>query len=300
MDYRDLLRFHAERGTDVTIGAVEYPRHAASHFGVLQIDSEGYATGFEEKPGNPKPMFRKSAQALVSMGIYVFNTQALVNALANDGERNTAHDFGHDIVPGFVHDRRMAVYNLTEMGTRLGCYWRDVGTLDAYYSANMELLLTPFFDTYGNAGWPMRGSGAQYSFTPRTAANPAEIVDSIVPEDVWIGPGSRVIHSVLSPGVRIENAATVRNSILLHNVQVGAEAQVHRAILDDGVRVADGARIGVDLSDNREYDFVTDGGIVAIPANTHVERSQSFAIPRPEWKDFVVEDPFKTRQFRRL
>jgi glucose-1-phosphate adenylyltransferase len=263
---------------------------------VLQINSQGYATGFEEKPRSPKPMFRKSAQALVSMGIYVFDTQALVDAVSDDAQRNSSHDFGHDIIPRFIHNRRLSVFNFTETGTRLGSYWRDVGTLDAYYSANMELLLTSFFD--GGAAWPTRGFGAQYPSVPRTVTDAAEIVDSIVPDDAWVAPGSRVIHSVLSPGVRIESTAAVQNSILLPNVHVGAGARVHRAILDDGVRVAEGAIVGFDRDCDRPYDFVTDNGIVAIPAHTYVENLQSVTSTHLQWKHFVSEDPFKTRQVR--
>ena len=297
MDYRHLLRFHANRKTDVTIGAVEYPRHAATRFGVLQIDADGYATSFEEKPNNPKPISEKSAQALVSMGIYIFDARALSDALLEDAERNTTHDFAKDILPRFIRNRRISVYNLSERGTRLGSYWRDVGTLDNYYTASMELLMTAFLDTYDRAGWPMWGAGARHASAHSTFVQSAEIADSLVPEDVSIAPRSRVFHSVLSPRVRIESAATVQNSILFHNVQVGAGAQIHRAILDENVRVADGARIGFDLSHDREYAHVTDSGIVVVPANVCVWRSQNSAPPPSNWNDFVPEDPFKTRQY---
>jgi glucose-1-phosphate adenylyltransferase len=299
MDYRDLLRFHVDRGAEATIAAVEYPRHAASQFGVLQVDSRGYATSFEEKPKSPKPMFRKSTQSLISMGVYVFNTRTLMDALADDAQRNTTHDFGKDIIPSLFRSRCVSVYNFTEMGTRLGSYWRDVGTLDSYYSVNMELLMTPFFDAYDAAGWPMSGATVGYCCGPRTSAGHAEIVDSIVADDVWIGSGCKVVHSVLSPGVRIENSATIENSILLHNVQVGAGAQVDRAILDENVRLADGAEVGFGLSCHYDvYDFVTSSGIVVIPANTHVGRSQTLPTSSAKRTDFFPEDPFKTRQFR--
>jgi glucose-1-phosphate adenylyltransferase len=117
----------------------------------------------------------------------------------------------------------------------------------------------------------------------------------VIPEDVWIAPDSRVIHSVLSPGVRIESAAIVQNSILLNNVQVGARAQIHRAILDENVRIADDAEVGLHPSSDSEYGVVTDSGIVAIPAATCVARSQTFVSSRAKWRDFVAEDPFKTQ-----
>jgi glucose-1-phosphate adenylyltransferase len=298
MDYRDMLRFHVDSGSDATIAAIEYPRQAASQFGVLQINSAGYATGFEEKPRNPKPMFRKSTQSLISMGVYVFNARVLVDALSDDAQRSTSHDFGRDIIPGFIGNRQVSVYNYTEMGTRLGSYWRDVGTLDTYYNTQMELLLSPFFDAYDSAGWPVRGAGAQYPCGVQAIGTSAEVVDSLIPEGVSIEPGSRVIHSVLSPGVRIESSATVQNSILLGNVRVGVGAQVHRSILDEGVRIGNDAQVGSDLTYDCEYDFVTESGIVVIPGNAYVGPSQTPRPPRIRLTDFVTEDPFKTLQSR--
>jgi glucose-1-phosphate adenylyltransferase len=254
MDYRELLRFHVDRGADVTLAAVECPSHAASQFGVLEADSTGRVVGFEEKPNQPKPVSVGSPLSLVNMGVYVFNTRTLWDALSDDAGRNTTHDFGKDIIPSLVRAGKVSVYDFTQMGVRFGSYWRDVGTLDAYYRVNMELLLSSFFDPYTSAGWPLVGLDAK-------AAGP-----------VSIAPCSQVIRSVLSPNVRIEDSAKVRSSILLHNVRVGSGARIWRAIIDENVEIENGAEIGYDINKDSEYGLVTQGGIVVIPANTVVRR----------------------------
>ena len=156
MDYRDLIRFHLDRGADMTIAAVEYPRNAASEFGVLETNSEGDAVAFEEKSGNPKGILGKPFKSLVNMGVYVFNTRTLIDALRADDQRPTSHhDFGKNVIPDLIQRQRVSVYNFTTGGTRLGSYWRDVGTVDAYYCASMESLMSPFFDLYATAEWPV-------------------------------------------------------------------------------------------------------------------------------------------------
>jgi glucose-1-phosphate adenylyltransferase len=225
MDYRDLLRSHMDRGAEVTVAGLEYPTHAASQFGVLQTDSEGYAVDFEEKPRTPKSIFKRSDDSLVSTGVYVFNTRTLVDALSADAEKSTSHDFGKDILPELVRSGRVSVFNFTAMGTRLGSYWRDVGTLESYYRVNMELLANSFFDAYTSAAWPIWSVDKPNRPKP-IGTGVGHVVDSVISDKVSLGPGAEVIHSVLSAGVQIENAAVVHHSILMHNVRVG-----------DGVRI---------------------------------------------------------------
>ncbi len=291
MDYRDLLRVHSDSGADMTIAGVECPRNAASQFGVLDTDSECHVVGFEEKPGSPRPIFDKPSKSLVSMGVYVFNTRILMDALAEDAQRNTSHDFGKDIIPGLIRSNRVSVYDFTERGTQLGSYWRDVGTADAYYRANMELLLGPSFDPYAGADWPLysldghlRPAGLH---TDRQTVG--SVVDSVISQQVSLGRGSRVIHSVLSPGVQIGRSAKIHNSILLHNVLVGAGARIQRAILDENVRIADGVEVGYDVSIDRQYGLVTDSGFVVIPANTYVGSTQTFRPPHAKWKTELIK-----------
>jgi glucose-1-phosphate adenylyltransferase len=288
MDYRNLLRFHAERGADVTIAGVECPKNVASQFGVLETDSTGYAIGFEEKPNRPKTILAKPKNALVSMGVYVFNKRTLIDALSDDAVQSTSHDFGKDILPALVQNARTAVYNFSEAGERMGSYWRDIGTLDAYYHSSMELLLSSFLDPYARADWPMlnvdenlgnRSSEVRYAY---------RIVDSIISRGVSVGRDSQVIHSVLSPGAKIESSSTVQNAVLLHNVQVGSEVRIRRAILAENVYVADGVDIGYDIDKDRQYGLVTDRGVVVIPANTYV--GPRFDAAHAKWRTEIVEE----------
>ena len=288
MDYRELLRFHLDRGADVTLAGVEYPSDDASQFGILETNLKGHLVGFEEKPIRPKPICAKSSNSLVSMGVYVFNSRTLMDVLSDDAQRNTSHDFGKDIIPRLAGAGNVFVYNFTEMGIRHGSYWRDVGTLDAYYRTNMELLLSSFLDP-ASASWPLCNRAAQFPQGSRPMAqSQGMVIDSVIPETVSIGPGSRIIHSVLSPDVQIENSAEVHNSILLHNVRVGVGARIQRAIIDENVQIEDGVEIGYDFNRDREYGFTTESGIVVIPANTHVA-AQRFYPPHATWRTELVK-----------
>jgi glucose-1-phosphate adenylyltransferase len=289
MDYRELLRFHVDHGADVTIAGVEYPSNAASQFGILDIDPKGRLVGFEEKPRKPKPMCANSSNSLVSMGVYVFNTRALMDVLWDDAERNTSHDFGKDIIPTQIADQKVRVYNFTEMGIRHGSYWRDVGTVDAYFHVNMELLLTSFFDSHASASWPLYALDGHSDLECGEVRRDSEssVVDSVVPQTVSIGRKTRVIHSVLSSSIQIGSSAEVRNSILLQNVRIGAGARIQRAILDENVRIEGGVEIGYDSNRDRDYGFVTESGIVVIPANTYVG-PQRFSPPHAAWRTELI------------
>ena len=190
--------------------------------------------------------------------------------------RNTSHDFARDIIPTLVQSRRVSVYNFTEMGTRLGSYWRDVGTLDAYYRVNMELLSISLGDPNAVA-WPLCGLDANRCAGPvvRNGSCMGWVLDSFIARGVAVGRGSRVVHSVLSPGVQIGQSAQTRNAILLNNVHVGAGARIQRAIVDESVRIADGVEIGYDWNRDRDYGFLTENGVVVIPAHTCVEKTKA-------------------------
>ena len=299
MDYRDLLQFHSDSCADVTIAGVECPRDAASQFGVLETDSKEHAVGFEEKPNNPKSIPAKPSKSLVSIGVYVFSARTLVKVLVDDAQQDTAHDFGKNIIPGLLRSNRVSVYNFTEKGTRLGSYWRDVGTLDAYYRAHMELLLSPTLDPYDGADWPLYCLDG-YLLPKRRQRDRRTVgsaLDSVISREASLGRGGRVVHSVLSPGVRIECNANVHSSILLPNVHVGIGARIQRAILDENVRIADGVEIGYDVNKDRDYGLVTDAGIVVIPANTCVGPPQTFCPPQATWRtELINKEQPKCRQ----
>jgi glucose-1-phosphate adenylyltransferase len=223
------------------------------------------------------------------MGVYVFNARTLVELLTDDFSRNTSHDFGRDIVPRVVQRSRVSVYNFTESGVRLGAYWRDIGTADAYYHANMELLVNPLFDLYAEALWPMYGLEElvprKKPVGNRRAA--CTVQDTIMSPKVALGRGSDVAHSVLSAGVKIARSATVRNAILLRSVRVGEGARIQRAILDDNVEIGDGVEIGYNPEKDREYGYLTEEGVVVIPAGARVAPSQ-LVTPTATWRTHLV------------
>src|SRR6476646_11219897 len=149
MDYSELLEFHVASGADVTVSTTEFPRESASHLGVLEIDDNQRIVGFEEKPKDPKPMPHNPDLVLASMGIYVFNTPVLIRALLEDAERDTSHDFGRDIIPNLIGERRVFAFNFKDRNQKQAKYWRDVGTLDAYFEANLDLIsVDPEFNLY--------------------------------------------------------------------------------------------------------------------------------------------------------
>lgn len=262
MDYRELLAFHAGQGADLTVAAVE------------------------------------RANSLQSMGVYVFSTRMLIEVVSRSA--HTDHDFACDIIPELVRDRKVSAFNFTQMGTRLGAYWREVGSLESYYRVNMDLLLSSYLDAYAGAAWPMQGvEAARHPGFRDTEQSPAaRVTDSIVPRGVSIDPGALVVHSVLSPGVRIEGGAVVQNSVLLNDVRVGAGARIQRAIVDENVHIDEGVEIGFDTAADRRHGLVTDSGLVVIPANTYVGASHAAGSSQSPLDGFVGDDPFKTQHFQ--
>ena len=249
MDYRDLLRQHAETNADLTIAAVEYPLDEASHFGVLEVDDSLRVTGFEEKPANPRPLPANPSLALVSMGVYVFKKSVLLASLRAVCESGTGYDFGHHIIPTLIHSSRSYAYDFREEKENTPAYWRDIGTIDAYYAANMDLVQE------------------NPPFVPCPSRHPAfrDALRTRVHSD------SRVVHSVLSPCVQIDGDVEIDSAILLPGVRVGKGSRVRRAIVEEGVVLPEGFNVGFDLVHDRNQHRVTESGIVVIsqtPGNT--------------------------------
>ena len=213
MDYWDLICQHIETGAELTIAAVEYPLHEASGFGVIEVDETSRITGFEEKPLIPCPLASNPSMALVSMGVYVFNKPALLGALDLFCASGSGFDFGHDIIPALIRSSRTYAYDFRDKIQNAPCYWRDIGTIDAYYDASMELL---------------------------QVKSPVLIRQS----HPRMGAGAQVSRSVISPGVEVEADAAVYDSILMPGVRVGAGAQLRRVIVEEGVHVPPGFRVG--------------------------------------------------------
>ncbi len=266
MDIGQMLAFHLEREAEVTVAALPVPLEKASGFGIVEQDAEARIVGFEEKPAHPRPMPQDPGRALSSMGNYIFNRDILVEALVEDARRSTDHDFGRTIIPELFPHARVYAYNFQDNvvpGTKPHeehGYWRDVGTIEAYWQAHMDLLgPEPVFDL-DNPQWPILT--AAYGGPPAQMTG-GEIVDSLV------GEGSRVEHatirrSILGRGVRIEAGAHIEESIVMDHTTVGRGARLRRVIADRFNAIPEGSEIGLD----RARDILNHGadpsGIVVL------------------------------------
>jgi glucose-1-phosphate adenylyltransferase len=263
MDYARMLRFHLDHGAAATLAVIEVPSTEAHRFGVLKLDDDDRLTGFLEKPrGLPE-----GELVLASMGIYIFDMSVLVPALEEDARHATSHDFGKDILPSIIAKAPIYAYRFYDENKKAAKYWRDIGTLDAYYEANMDLCrVNPEFNLY-DPEWPLR--------THQVQAPPAKFVfadegrrcgqslDSIISAGCIIS-GSRITGSVLCPNVRVHSFCNVDQSILMPGVRIGRHAFLRRAIIDRDVFIPRGARIGVDEEEDRRRHTVSDRGIVVV------------------------------------
>lgn len=272
MDVAQMIEQHIESGCGVTVAGIPVPLADASQFGVIEADDSGRIKTFVEKPERPAAMPGDRERALASMGNYVFTTAVLRHAVEDDAENpESRHDMGHDIIPRLVADGVASVYdfatNLVPGQTdRERGYWRDVGSLDAYYEASMDLVsVHPEFDLY-NELWPILTW--QYPHPPAKFVHEAGerrgvALDSLVAGGVVVSGGT-VRRSILSPRVRVNSYAVVEDSVLFHNVEVGRGAKIRRAVIDKNVHIPAGEVIGYDLERDRQRFTVSEGGIVVI------------------------------------
>ncbi|MFV1951367.1 MAG: glucose-1-phosphate adenylyltransferase [Nitrospinota bacterium] len=280
MDVRQMLSFHIRKKADLTIAAIPKPIDEAGPFGVIETDKNWRVIGFEEKPENPAPLPKNPKKALVSMGNYIFNKDIIIEELKRDAQEQTDHDFGKDILAGIFKKYKLYVYNFTK-NTITGSvkyekkYWRDVGDIDAYWQANMDLIsVSPLFDLY-NSEWPLRTyyptlPPAKFVFADRHKDRIGIATDSLVSEGCIIS-GGQINRSVLSPMVRINSYSYVSESILFEGVNVGRYARIKRAIIDKFVNIPPEMEIGYNLKKDRKRFYVTKSGIVVIPKNTVLE-----------------------------
>jgi glucose-1-phosphate adenylyltransferase len=266
-DPSQMVAQHVDTGAGVTVAGIRVPRAEAKAFGCIDSDASGKITRFLEKPADPPHVPDDPDVTFASMGNYVFRTEVLIEALrADSADPDSAHDMGGDIIPMLVDAGAAAVYDFDDNEVpgateRDRGYWRDVGTLDAYYDSHMDLVsVHPVFNLYNHA-WPIRT--ATPPLPPAKFVNAGSAVESIVGSGSIIS-GSHVRDSVISADVTIEDGASVEGSVLLPGVRVGKGAVVRRAILDKNVRVADGAQIGVDLDGDRERYTVSASGVVVL------------------------------------
>lgn len=267
MDPRQMLDAHVKSGAGVTVAGIRVPRAQASAFGVIDTTDGTQIDAFLEKPADPPGLPDAPDESYVSMGNYLFTTQALIDALHTDADDlQSKHDMGRDIIPAFVARGDAAVYDFTTNEVpgeteRDHGYWRDVGTIDNYFDAHTDLISTlPIFNLY-NRRWPILAHPGQRAAAKFVEGGTAQ--QSIVSGGCVVS-GAQVVDSVLSPDVYVENGAVVQGAVLLDGVKVGAGAVVRRAILDKNVVVPPGAHIGVDLTRDRERYHVSPGGIVVL------------------------------------
>lgn len=280
MDYSEMFRFHRERQADATVAAIEVPRKGASSFGIVEVDRDYRVIGFEEKPEDPKPIPGRPDLAFASMGIYLFNTKKIVEHLQFDALRDTAHDFGKNIIPEMLRTSRVFAYNFIDENKKEAKYWRDVGTIDAYWEANMDLVsVDPLLNLYDRA-WPIRTYQAQnppakFVFAQEKKGGRLGIaLDSIVAHGSIVS-GGRVQNSVLSPNVRINSYSDVRESILMENVDIGRHCRIRKAIIDKDVKIPPGTEIGYDIKEDRRRFHVSPGGVVVIGKGTAIAEQES-------------------------
>ena len=275
MDYRELIEFHDTRKADITVPCIEVPIKDASRFGVIGIDNNQMIVGFDEKPANPKPTPSNPEMVLASMGIYLFNTEVLVKSVIEDAKKDTVHDFGRSIIPSLINKDRVFAFMFNDKNNKTIKYWRDIGTLDAYWEANMDLVqIDPIFNLY-DKGWPIRTYHEQLppAKTVFSESFPGgrcgRVLNSLVSNGCIIS-GSHVERSVLSPDVRIDNYSEIYDSILMEGVSIGKNVKIRKAIIDKSVSIHDGKRIGYNLEEDATQLAVTEKGIVIAHKEMHL------------------------------
>jgi len=287
MDYSEMLRFHRQEKADATVAAIEVPVEQAPSFGVIAVEDNCRIVGFEEKPRHPKAIPGRPDMAFASMGVYLFNTKKILELLRFDALQDTSHDFGKNIIPEMMKTSRVCAYNFIDENKKAAKYWRDVGTIDAYWEANRDLVsVDPLLNLYDNA-WPMRTYQAQnppakFVFAQeKKGGRLGTALDSIIAHGCILS-GGRVQNSVLSPNVRVNSYSDVQDSILMENVEIGRHCKIRRAIIDKDVTLPAGTEIGYDLDEDRKRFHVTPSGIVVIGKGMAIEKRHG-AIP--------IEDP---------
>ncbi len=276
MDYKLMLDAHRASGANLTIGVVRAPKDEASGLGVIETDANQNVVGFAEKPQHPKTIPGDEEHIYGSMGIYIFDAKVLEEELEEDAKKNTSHDFGKDIIPQMIakSSRKILAYNFVEANNK-DVYWRDVGTLDAYYESCMDLVqISPQFNLYDRE-WPIRTYQLQYPpakfvFAQKFGGRRGAALDSLV-SDGCIISGGTVQRSILSPNVRVNSYAEVEDSLLLEGVDVGRYAKVKNAIIDKHVKIMPNAQIGYDLEKDKKRFTVTPKGIVVVEKGAVVE-----------------------------
>jgi glucose-1-phosphate adenylyltransferase len=275
MDYRNMALFHLENKADLTIACMEVPLSEGKRFGVIKTDEGNRIVGFHEKPSEPIPSPNNPEVALASMGIYLFNTTTLVKAIIDDAKQDTNHDFGKNIIPEMIHSKRVYAYPFTDGTNNNLNYWRDIGTLDAYWEANMDLVQeSPEFNLY-DKDWPIRTHQEQNppAKTIFKKTLPEERTDMILNSIVSGGciiSGAKVEGCILSPDVRVDTNSEIYDSVIMESVRIGENVKIRNAIIDKSVNIPDYMSIGYNREDDSKHFTVTDSGITVVRKEMHL------------------------------
>ena len=268
MDYGKMMKQHLDSAADITLATIQVDPSQTYQFGVVDVDKDGRVNGFQEKPKTTTLRSPWNPEKVaISMGVYLFNADVLIPVLLKDAENSqSSHDFGKDILPKMVDDYRVYAYDFVDENKKEALYWRDVGTLEAYYEANMDIVsVSPIFNLYDEE-WPIRTHQRQYppaKFVFAETGRTGTALDSIVSNGCIVS-GGIVRNSVLSPDVRVNSFSEVDSSILFSHVSVGRRCRIRKAILDRDVHIPEGTTIGFDAEADRQRYFVTDSGITVV------------------------------------
>lgn len=267
MDYGPMIAFHADNKADITVGVVQVPLAEASDFGVMTVDDNDRVVRFDEKPREPQPMPGNPDRALASMGIYVFNSEFLIETLEADAANaGSDHDFGKNIIPGSIENCRVFAYPFNDVVTKAQYYWRDVGTIDAFFQANLELVhVNPELNLY-DSDWPIwtyQEQAPPAKFVLEGSEHTGRAINSMVSGGCIVA-GALVNQSLLFSDVRIEVGTVLKRVVVLPRVRIGRECRITRAIIDEHCEIPDGTVIGEDLEADRKRFQVTEQGIVLV------------------------------------
>lgn len=273
MNYQKMIHYHQEKNADLTVACVPMPAKTSTDFGVIEVDADNKVLGFQEKPKDPKVIPHKPDQIFASMGIYLFSREALTKELEIDARSDSNHDFGKNIIPQMIeHGKNVYVHNFTnKAGDPL--YWRDIGTRDAYYEANMDLLREKSPINLYERTWPVRTYHSQYPPVKlvHTSKHEAKVHNSMLSGGCII-EGAVVENSVLSPNVYVEEGAQIKNSVIMESVVVGKNAKIRNAIIDKEVEVPAKATVGFDAKKDQEQFVLTTSGVTIVPKKSPVSK----------------------------
>jgi glucose-1-phosphate adenylyltransferase len=271
MNYRSMVNYHMNQNADITVATTQVLPSEAGRFGIIKVREDGRICGFEEKPKHNTPWqtYLNSNACRASMGVYLFSTDVLLEALHEDAlSAESSHDFGRDILPKLINARKACAYDFIDENKKEVQYWRDVGTLDAYYDANMDLIaVSPIFNLYDQK-WPLRCALSRYPPAKFVFADEGRrmgvALDSLISHGCIVS-GGKITRSVLSPGVRVDSYCTVEDSILFSDVRIGRHSRIRRAIIEQNLYLSENTIIGFDpIADKEAGYFITEAGIVVI------------------------------------